>query len=84
MCELQTSKLFVVPLLLMFLLVSTGCATIFHNDRVNQPNESKGDVDWVMVVLDVVFAAVVVGLIVDLATGALWVPKAAPAAKTAS
>lgn len=78
MGQLHTSKLFVTPLLLALVLVSTGCATIFHNQRVNQPSEERGKVDWLMVALDVILTGCI-GLVVDLATGALWIPKEAPA-----
>lgn len=53
--------------------VSTGCATIFHPERVNQPHSVRGDVDWPFLILDILFG--IIPLIVDLATGAIYRPR---------
>ena len=53
--------------------IFTGCATIFYPDRVNQPYDQRGPIDVGMLVLDILFFFPL-SLIVDLLTGALWIP----------
>lgn len=65
-------KVIVYAVLVAVLLMASGCATIFHSDRMNIPATKKGSIDIGMFILDLILFWP--GLIIDIATGCLWVP----------
>ncbi|TWT77859.1 hypothetical protein Pla123a_16570 [Posidoniimonas polymericola] len=59
---------------------STGCGTIFHQDRVHQPHSNQ--LDWKIVAADALglilfFVPGVIAFAVDFYTGAIYLPYAA-------
>lgn len=73
MRQMLLSTLALVAVILAVANVSSGCATIFHPERVGQPPSMRGEVDWPFLILDILFG--IIPLIVDLATGAIYRPR---------
>jgi hypothetical protein len=58
-------------------MTSVGCATIFHPSRSALRSDERGPLDPGMLVLDIVFTPGygVLGLIIDFASGCMWMPN---------
>jgi hypothetical protein len=56
---------------------SVGCATMFYPSRSTLTSEERGPLDPGMLVLDILFTPGygVLGLIIDFATGCIWMPN---------
>jgi hypothetical protein len=67
--------------LALFLATETGCGSLLHRERVNQPHSN--DLDWKIVALDglgllLFFIPGVIAFAVDFYTGAIYMPYESP------
>ncbi len=61
----------------MLALLTSGCCTVLHYDRVSRASSGgeKGDFDWGCAVVGNILLGGVVGIVVDLLDGAAWTDK---------
>ena len=75
MKALRRLKFLTVPLLVGCLFPASGCATLTHKERVGQPEEERGEIDWYAVTPQLILPGGSIGVAVDFLSGAAYKPK---------